>query len=122
MRCIFKDKKWTDLDFDYMESEVTATCAKAAAKPEWFKRVAFECLPKLNGPPGEPDADFEAAVEASKKVNDTTSKLGIDTCLKKSRSYFESETIGKLGIPWAEYVKAQNALLDAVEANLEKLK
>ena len=128
LRCIFgKDKKWKDFQSNdeyevSMETEVMNTCAKAAEKAEWFRRVAFECVPKLLSGPGESDADFEAAVAAFKEVNDTTSKMGIDTCLKKSRSYFESEAIGKLGRPWAEYVKAQNALLDAVDANLEKLK
>ncbi len=128
LRCIIgKSKSWKDFasDDEYeisMETEVMNTCAKAAEKPEWFRRVAFECLPKLLSGPGEADEDFEAAVAAFKEVNDETSKLGIETCLKKSRPYFESEVIGKLGKPWAEYVKAQNALLDAVDANLEKLK
>jgi hypothetical protein len=122
LRCIFgPQKQWKDFEYT-METEVTNTCAKAAEKPEWFRRVAFECLPKLLGGPAEADADFEAAVAAFKESNDTTSKLGIDTCLKKSRPDFESEAIGKLGKPWAEYVKAQNSLLEAIDTNLEKLK
>lgn len=128
LRCIF-GKKMSWKDFESTETEevkmevmVMNSCAKAAEKPEWFRRVAFECIPKLLGKPIEPDADFEAAVAAFQEINDTTSKLGIDTCIKRSRPYFESEAISKLAKPWADYVKAQNALLDAIDANLEKFK
>jgi hypothetical protein len=121
LQCIFKDQKIPELDYESMESEVTATCAAAAAKPEWFRRVAFECLEILTGTAGAPDDAFNAAIKASEKAFDTTSKFGIDTCLKKSREYFESEEFVKLAVPWMEYIKAQNELLAAIDSKIKSL-
>jgi hypothetical protein len=122
LKCILQGKKLPELDFESMETAITNTCAKGDEKPDWFRRVAFECFPRLLDQASEPDVFFELAMEASKKANDTTSKFGIDTCIKKSKDAFESDAIGKLGLPWADYVKAQNALLKAVDEKLKELK
>lgn len=121
LQCIFKDQKINELDFENMESEVAATCAAASAKPEWFRHVAFECLTILNGTDGVPDDAFNAAVKAAAPANDTTSKFGIDTCLKKSKEDFEAEEFGKLAVPWMTYIKAQNELLKAIDEKIKSL-
>ncbi len=121
LRCVLKDAKLEDLDFESMETEVTNTCAAAAAKPEWFSRTAFECLAHLSAPAGVPDDDFKKAIEIAAKTPDTTSKFGIDTCLKKSKEFFESEQFHKLALPWLEYIKAQNDLLKAIDEKIKSL-
>lgn len=121
LQCIFKDQKVNELDYANMESEVTATCATAAGKPEWFRHVAFECLEILNGTAGAPDDAFNTAVKAAAEAFDTTSKFGIDTCLKKSKEYFEADAFAKLAVPWMEYIKAQNELLDAIDSKVKSL-
>jgi hypothetical protein len=122
LQCIFKDQKIDELDYENMESEVTATCAKAAAKPGWFRHTAFECFQNLLKPAGAPDEAFAAAVKVADKAFDTTSKFGIDTCIKKSREYFEAEEFQKLAVPWMEYIKAQNELLSAVDEKIKALR
>ena len=121
LTCIMSGKSITDLDYGSMESEVTNTCAKGDEKAEWFRRFAFECVPMLKSGTLKPDALFEAAVEKAKEQMDTTSKFGIDTCIKRTKEEFESEEIQKLAGPWLQYIKAQNALLDAVDAKLKSL-
>ena len=121
LSCIMGNKPITDLDYESMESEVTNTCAKGDEKADWFRRFAFECLPYLKSGTLKPDEMFAAAVEKSKEAMDTTSKFGIDTCIKRTKEEFESDEIQKLAGPWLEYIKAQNALLDAVDVKLKSL-
>ena len=121
MQCIFKDQKIAELDYENMESEVTATCAKAAEKAEWFKHTAFECFNFLVGAAPAPDDSFTDAVKAADEAFDTTSKFGIDTCIKKSREYFEADEFQKLAAPWLEYIKAQNDLLSAIDEKIKSL-
>ncbi len=73
LNCLFQGKKPDDMIFDSMETMVTDTCAKADEKPDWFRRVAFECIPMLSKAPGDPDDVFKAWLAKSKEVNDTTS-------------------------------------------------
>jgi hypothetical protein len=53
---------------------------------------------------------------------DSSSKFAVEDCLDSSRDWLESELIEPLALSWAGYVKAQNDLLDAIKAKVEKLK
>jgi hypothetical protein len=121
LTCIFQGKNITDLSYESMESEITNTCAKGDEKAAWFRRFAFECLPFIKSGSLQPGADFEAAVAKAKEEMDTTSKFGVDTCIKRTKEEFESEEIQKLAGPWLAYIKAQNALLDTIDAKLKTL-
>ena len=120
MTCIMKKDSLADLAYDSMETEVTNTCAKGDEKADWFRRFAFECMPYVKGD-ATPAATFESDVQKSKEAMDTTSKLGIETCIKRTKTEFESDEIQKLASPWLEYIKAQNNLLDKIEAKLKEL-
>jgi hypothetical protein len=53
---------------------------------------------------------------------DTTSKFGIEECLKSCQIAVEEEMIEHIAISWAEYVKAKNSLVGAIKSNLEELR
>ncbi len=121
MLCIFKKESLSDRDYSAMETEVTNSCAIGAEKADWFRRFAFECVPYLKTGDTSPSANFESDVEKAKEAMDTTSKLGIDTCIKRTKEVFESDEIQKLAAPWMAYIKAQNNLLDKIDEKLKQL-
>ncbi len=124
LECVLPDKKIEEIDTIDINMTVKNSCAKAAAKAGWFRRVAYECLPKLAEKNGEPTEAFEAVIKKSRGAErmDHASKFGIEDCLKASRDYVESEIIEEIALAWATYVKAQNELLTAINSELEQFK
>ncbi len=124
LSCVLPDQKIEDIDTMDINVTVKNSCAKADAKTPWFRRVAYDCLPKLLEKPGEPDDAFKATLEKSRGSErmDHASKFGIEDCLKASRDYLESDIIEKVAKAWADYVVAQNELLKTIDANLKELR
>jgi hypothetical protein len=122
--CVLPDQKVEELDTTDINLTIKDSCAKADVKTAWFRRVAYECLPRLAEEAGEPDEAYEAALKKSRGAErmDHASKFGIEDCLKSSRDFLESDIIQAVALAWASYVKAQNELLAAIKAELEKLR
>ena len=122
LECVMPGKKieeikTTDLNYTVLESCRTD-------KAGWFRRVAYECLPGLLAKAEEPNDAFATALEGSRGEErmDHSSKFGIEDCLKSTRGELESEIIEKLAVAWADYVKAQNALLGEIDGRLKALR
>ncbi|MCP4674723.1 MAG: hypothetical protein GY854_04250 [Deltaproteobacteria bacterium] len=120
--CILPDQKIEEMETMDINVTVKNSCAKADAKTPWFRRVAYDCLPKLLEKPGEPNDAFAAALEKARgsEMMDHASKFGIEDCLKASRDYLESDIIEEVAKAWANYVVAQNELLKTIDAKLKK--
>lgn len=122
VKCVLSDQGMIfEIDPEELSSKLEDTCLNE--KPAWWRRVTDECLPKLLEPT-EDDVIYKQTVESYSKLEklDTKSVFGIKNCLDRSRDEFETEIIEKIAMAWATYVKAQNALLDAVEAKLEEIR
>ena len=122
--CVLPEQKVGEISVLDLNDTVRNSCIGKEKRVPWFRRVAFECLPNLRGDAGEPSEEFAEAIKASRKEErmDHSSKFAIEDCLKSSRDWVESDIIEPLAVVWAGYVKAQNALLDAIEGELKKLR
>ncbi len=89
----------------------------ATDRPAWFRRVKADCMPKLNEKSPKADDAYAKILEAYGKAEmpDTKSVFGILTCLRETRELAEGELIESIALPWAEYLKAKNALIQAVK-------
>ena len=123
VQCVLGDSGVVfEIEAENLGEKLEATCDTGEA--DWFRRVASECMPKLLGTDAAEDDVFKQTLEKYRKAEtpDTKSVFGIKDCLKRGRAAMESEVIEKIALAWAGYVKAQNALLDAVEAKLKELR
>jgi hypothetical protein len=95
--------------------------ACATDRANWFRRVKADCMPKLNEKAPEADDTYNKVLETYRKAEmpDTKSVFGITTCLRECREAAEGELIESIAVPWAGYLKAKNALIQATK---EKLK
>jgi hypothetical protein len=91
------------------------TCATERAS--WFRRVKIDCMPKLNDKRAEADDTYAKVLEVYGKAEmpDTKSVFGIVTCVRETREAAETELIESIAVPWAEYLTAKNALIQAVK-------
>lgn len=122
VKCVLADQGVIfEIDPEELSGKLEDTCLNQ--KPAWWRRVTDECLPKLLEKT-ESDEIYKQTVEAYKNLEklDTKSVFGIKNCLDQSRDEFETEIIEKIALSWATYVKAQNALLDALEAKLKEIR
>jgi hypothetical protein len=120
VKCVLADQGVVfEIDPQELSNKLEDTCLND--KPGWWRRVTDECMPKLIENV-EADAVYDQTLEAYRKAEmpDTKSVFGIKSCLDRSQEEFESEIIENIAKAWATYVKAQNSLLDAVEAKLEE--
>ncbi|MBW2276871.1 MAG: hypothetical protein JRF63_05220, partial [Deltaproteobacteria bacterium] len=110
-----------EIDPQDLSFKLEETCPQGS-RPAWWRRVTDECMPKLLSPV-DADQVYTQTLEVYSKAElpDTKSVFGIKACLDKSRDAFESEVIEKIALAWSDYVKAQNALLGAVEDKLKDL-
>lgn len=121
-KCILADQGIVfQIPPDELSAKLEGTCDNEM--PAWWRRVTDECMPKLLERV-EADEVYNQTLEAYRKAEmpDTKSVFGIKACLDRSRDAFEVELIEKIALAWANYVKAQNALLDAIEAKLKELR
>ena len=124
VRCILVDKIAFEIEPQDLQFRIEDTCAKHADQAQWFRRVISDCMPKLLAKNTEADEYFTKTIDAYQEAapGDTKSVFGVEKCLRISRETFESEIINKIAAAWAEYVKAQNALLEKIKDEQEKLK
>lgn len=124
VRCILVDKIAFEIEPQDLQYRIEDTCAKNAEQAQWFRRVISDCMPKLLDKNTEADDYFNKTIEAYQKAapGDTKSVFGVEHCLGLARDTFESEIINKIAAAWAEYVKAQNALLEKIKVEQKKLK
>ena len=124
VRCILVDKIAFEIEPQDLQYRIEDTCAKNAEQAQWFRRAMSDCMPKLLAKNTEADDYFNKTIEAYGKVppGDTKSVFGVEKCLGLARDTFESEIINKIAAAWAEYVKAQNALLAKIKDEQKKLK
>ena len=120
VNCILAQKKQSAIDFDPVDLSlrIKDTCAIAAEQPDWFKRVAFECLENVSKAV-EPDVIYDETVKKYSKEDglnqDTKSVFAINNCLDLTRKAFESEMSAKIVKAWMEYSKTKNDLLKAID-------
>ncbi|MCP4606759.1 MAG: hypothetical protein GY847_40675 [Proteobacteria bacterium] len=120
--CVLPDKKIEELDTSEINNVINESCRKD--KAAWFRRVAYDCVPKLLENAGNPSEAYATTLEKSRESErmDHASKFGIEDCLKKSRDSMESEMIEGVALAWANYVKAQNSLLSTIDSKLKELR
>ncbi len=121
VQCILgSSAQMVDIDTQELGNKLEDTCLNE--RSDWFRRVVDDCLPKLLDGDAEADETYETILEKYRKAEmpDTKSVFGIETCLKDSREVFESQIIEKVARAWADYVKAQNALIEGIKAKLGK--
>ncbi|MCU0660878.1 MAG: hypothetical protein MUC50_00960 [Myxococcota bacterium] len=125
LRCILKDKKLEEIVPNEVSAAIQDSCR--SDKPEWFRRVAFDCLQALVGEQSEADkAGYASTVAAFRKSKaerlDHNSVFGIDSCLGSTRDALEAEMTESLAKTWTSYVVAQNALLDTIKTKIKELR
>lgn len=120
--CVLPDKKISELETTEINNAIQESCR--TDKTDWFRRVAFECLPNLLEKSGDPEAEFDVALKKSRKAErmDHNSKFGIEDCLETTRDDVESAIIERVAKAWAGYVSAQNSLLSAIDSALKELR
>ncbi|NLN63534.1 MAG: hypothetical protein GX146_11740 [Myxococcales bacterium] len=123
VHCILKNKTLLDYEPVDLSFRVSDTCAVAAEQADWFRHVAFGCLEKLGGEPVVPDDLYKEVLKAYNKADqrDTKSKFAVVNCLKLARDAYEEELSNEIAIAWASYVKAQGALLAAIDQKKKEL-
>jgi hypothetical protein len=124
LECVLPDQKIEEISVLDINGAIRDSCIGSDKRAAWFRRVGYECIPGLLEDAGEPNDSFAATIAASRKEDrmDSSSKFAVEDCLDSSRDWLESELIEPLALSWAGYVKAQNDLLDAIKAKVEKLK
>ncbi len=122
LECVLPNKKIQEIKITDLNYTVAESCR--TDKAAWFRRVAYECVPNLVGKGEEPNEAFAKAIEASHGEDrmDHSSKFGIEDCLKSTRGELEGEIIETLAVAWADYIKAQNALLSIIDEKLKELR
>jgi len=120
--CVLPDKEISEIETTELNSVVQNSCVKD--KSAWFRRIAYECLPTLLEKAGKPNEGFAKTIKASRGAErmDHSSKFGIEDCLKSTRGSMEEEMIESIALAWAGYVKAQNELLNAIDAKIKEFK
>jgi hypothetical protein len=119
-QCIMLDKSVVAIKGRDLENEILDSCKDNEI--DWFRRAAYDCIPILagNGPASEDDEGDNTFRKGPGL--DTTSKFGIEECLKTCQVAVEDEMIEKIAMSWANYVKAKNKLVGEIKSNLEKLR
>jgi hypothetical protein len=115
-QCILADSAdLAAVDPQELGNKLEDTCA--TDRPGWFRRVKTDCLPKLNEKNPDADDTYTKVLETYRKAEmpDTKSVFGIATCIREARAASEAELIESIAVPWAEYLKAKNALIQAVK-------
>jgi hypothetical protein len=122
VNCILVDKTLLDFEPVDLSYRIKDTCAKVKEQAAWFKRVAFGCMDVLSQAV-KPDEFYEQAKIKYNKSDprDTKSKFGINQCLSISQDTFETEQSDAVFKAVANYVKAQNALLAAVDKKAKEI-
>jgi hypothetical protein len=123
VHCILKNQTLMEHEPIDLSFRVADTCAIADEQAEWFRRVAFGCLDRLGGEPVVPDELYNEIIKKYNKADphDTKSKFAIINCLKLARSSYESELSDEIALAWANYTKAQNALIAAIAQKKKEL-
>ncbi|HUT79280.1 MAG TPA: hypothetical protein VM285_16390, partial [Polyangia bacterium] len=116
VQCILADSAdMAGINPQELGSKLEDTCATERAG--WFRRVKADCLPKLNAKSPDADETYTKILETYRaaEMPDTKSVFGIETCIRETREVAEAELIESIALPWAEYLKAKNALIQAVK-------
>ncbi|MBN2341110.1 MAG: hypothetical protein JXX29_04045 [Deltaproteobacteria bacterium] len=126
VNCILSQKGKSIIEYEPVDLSlrIKDTCALADEQSAWFKKVAFECL-DYAGTAVEPDPVYEETVkkysEETGLNQDTKSVFAINNCLDLSRKAFETELSNSIVKVWADYGKAKNELLKAIDARKKEL-
>jgi hypothetical protein len=124
LQCILPGKKIDEIETADINWTIKDSCSKAAEKANWYRRVAYDCFPKIGDDPGEPSESYTATIAKAREAEtmDHASKFGIEDCLKSSRDFIDTEMTEKIAVAWANYVKAQNDFLDSIDSKLEEIR
>ncbi|MCP4199560.1 MAG: hypothetical protein GY762_20620 [Proteobacteria bacterium] len=120
VQCIMPDRSIVDIKGQNLEDEVLDSCKDNEV--DWFRRAAYDCVPILAGEGMASTEDQEDDVFRKGPGLDTTSKFGIEECLKTCQVSVEEEMIERIAMSWAEYVKAKNSLVGTIKSKLEELR
>jgi hypothetical protein len=120
VQCIMLDRSVVDIKGKNLEDEILDSCKDNEV--EWFRRAAYDCMPMLASEGVVSVVDTKDDGFRKGPGLDTTSKFGIEECLKSCQIAVEEQMIEQIAISWAEYVKAKNSLVGAIKLNLEELR
>lgn len=120
LECVLNEHKIAEIESSEINYTIQDSCA--SNKAEWFRRVAYECIPMLKEDPGEPSAEYNAALKMAKKSDrgDHASKFGITDCLESTRSDLESSMIEPLAKSWRDYIVAYNETLALINKAIKE--
>ncbi len=120
VQCIMLDKSVVSIKGRDLENEILDSCNENEV--DWFRRAAYECIPILAGRGMVAEEDEGDDTFRKGPGLDTTSKFGIEECLKTCQVAVEDEMIERIATAWADYVKTKNALAGKIKSTLEKLR
>ena len=120
--CVLNEQKVEEIESSEINYTIQNSCV--SNKPEWFRRVAYECIPGLLKNPGEPSPEYAAALQMAKKSarGDHASKFGITDCLDATQSQTESAMIEPLAKSWRDYIVAYNEALAKLDQTVKELR